>query len=834
MNSERGLRSSSTARTISIRFIAGLLVAPLLAAGWTDAARAADDWFTMNKDYSAQRYVDLDQITPENVVGLREVCEVQLNQPVVFTSGLLMVGGTLFVATNRQTVALDAATCAVRWRHVLDFNQAPYGSNSRGLGYMDGKVFRGTHDGRVIAFDAASGKVLWDVQAANPEQSENFSSAPIAWQGKVFIGIGVSEAGIAGRLMAIDATSGKEFWRFNTTFGFNAGGGLWSSYSLDPTTGEVFAGVSNPFPDWNRDVTPNDIAGAATTNSVISVDAATGRLNWHYQLVPHDEHDWDLASPPTLYRGASGRDLVAIAGKDGRVHGIDRTARAVVFNTPVETLENDSVPVDDTWKRVCPGVQGGAMYNGAAYHPGLRMLFVGVADHCTWYIKDKKAEGGGNPIKDWPSAAKRQAPKGWIAALDGETGAIVWRYHTDSQALAGLVPTKSGLLFGGDSHGDLFVFNAKDGTVLRRIDAGGALNNGLISYSAGGAQYIAAAVGGSSENPSTVAGALRVVVYGLGGADPPTVVTLDRLAPAAAGGVSAGGMLYRQVCAQCHGNPLVGGSGPPIARQSQLADPELLKRFLMSVPPPMPHLYPDVMNDDDVRLLAETLRTDVFKCGSPDALQSCAAPRQPSSGGTKEWQAVYSVLTSPRCMNCHPVVSSKLPPLMGLFPQDYPRQGDDRHPHYYSVVRGETVAVETAEKTGARVKIGMGAPFERCTMCHGPSNDETTGIPGVEDPSRPGESMWALAPASMALESSPGVPLTAPELCARLKDKSRNGNRELADTLHHIATEPLILWSWNPGKRANGETRTTPPISHDDFVLAFSTWADNGAPCPTE
>jgi alcohol dehydrogenase (cytochrome c) len=833
MGSARAKVPSRTVRTTTIEF-AAILVSVFLMVPSEAAETLADDWFTMNKDYSAQRYVDLDQITPENVAGLGEVCEVQLNQPVVFTSGLIMVEGTLFVATNRQTVAFDAATCAVRWRQLLDFNEPPFGSNSRGLGYMDGKVFRGTNDGRVIAFDAASGKVLWDVQASNPQQSENFSSAPIGWRGKVFIGIGVSEAGIAGRLFALDGATGKELWRFNTTLGFNAGGGLWSSYSLDPTTGEVFGGVSNPYPDWSRDVTPNDIAGTATTNSVISVDAATGRFNWHYQLVPHDEHDWDLASTPTLYRGASGRDLLAIAGKDGRVHGIDRMARAIVFNTPVETLENDSVPVDNTWRRVCPGVQGGAMYNGTAYHPGLGMLFVGVADHCTWYIKDQKVEGGGIPFKDWPSAAKRQAPRGWIAALNGETGAVVWRYQTDAQALAGLVPTKSGLLFGGDSHGNLLVFNAQDGKLLKQIDAGGALNNGLISYSVGGAQYVAAAVGGSSENPSAVAGALRVVVYGLGGPDKPNMVTLDRLPPSAAAGWSAGRMLYLQACAQCHGNPLTGGSAPPLMRQSQLADPELLKLFLSSVPPPMPHLYPGVVNDDDVRLLAEWFRTDLFKCSSPDALQSCDAPRQPTSGGTKEWRAVYSVLTSPRCMNCHPVVSPKLPLFLGLFPQDYPRQGDDRHPHYYSVVRGETISAETAEKTGGHVDVGIGAPFERCTMCHGSRNDDTTGIPGTEDPAHPGESFWGLAPASMAFESSPGVPLTGPQLCARLKDRSRNGNRELADTLHHIATEPLILWSWNPGKRANGETRTAPPLDHDAFVQAFSDWMNDGAPCPTE
>ena len=108
-----------------------------------------------------------------------------------------------------------------------------------------------------------------------------------------------------------------------------------------------------------------------------------------------------------------------------------------------------------------------------------------------------------------------------------------------------------------------------------------------------------------------------MVVHGLSGPDTPTVVALDRLAPAAAAGLTAGRMLYVQACGQCHVEPLIGASAPPIARQSQLVDPKLLKRFHMSVPPPMPHLYPGVLNDDDVRLLAEFFRTDVFKRGSP-------------------------------------------------------------------------------------------------------------------------------------------------------------------------------------------------------------------------
>ena len=122
----------------------------------------------------------------------------------------------------------------------------------------------------------------------------------------MFIGIGISDNGIAGRLMAFDTKTGQQLRSFQTTLPDPAtgapakvGGGLWSTYSLDPNTGEVFAGVANPYPLFNRDMTDVPQGSIAFTNSVISVDAASGRLNWHYQAVPQDDHDWDLAAPPT-------------------------------------------------------------------------------------------------------------------------------------------------------------------------------------------------------------------------------------------------------------------------------------------------------------------------------------------------------------------------------------------------------------------------------------------------------------------------------------------------------------------------------------------------------
>jgi alcohol dehydrogenase (cytochrome c) len=818
--------AGSRARRMFASSIAVLvLLCPFGGSGQEAARDGADDWTTINKDYSGQRYVDLDQINPTNLRNLKEVCEIRLNEPNLFSSGLLKIGRTLYTSTSYATYAFDATTCEPRWRYVVAPKQRPAASNSHGLGYLAGKIFRGTTDGRVIALDATTGQLLWDAQAASPANHEAFTSAPIAWQEKVFIGIVTSDFGIAGRLMALDVNTGKELWRFNSTLGSGSGGGFWTTYSLDPKSGEVFGSVANPYPDFNRDVTPDDKASTKYTNSIISVDAATGKLNWSYQVVRGDEHDWDLSPAPTLYATSAGKDMVALAGKSGRVYAIDRATQSLVFNIPATTVVNDQEPLDQNWKYVCPGLQGGAMFNGAAHRPGTGALYVGMNDHCAWFVKDKRIlPNGGIAIKDWSAAARLRAPRGWITAIDSQTGAVRWRYHAESQVLAGLVPTKSGLLFAGDTHGNLLIFDAERGSLLRSIEVGGALNSGLISYSVGGEQYVAAAAGGITENPSTLSGPLRVVIYGLRDSEPPRIVTLERLPPFSLPGSSENLTLFLQACVQCHGWAGAGSSAPPLNRQSQLADPTLLKQFLATVPPPMPRLYPGLLEDKEVEMLAEYLKTDVFKCG-PDEVQSCLPPGKPATGGTPAWQAVYSVLTSPRCINCHPV-SSRLPAMLG-FPQDYPRQGDDRHPHYFMVLRGDTSS--DADLHGA----GIGTPFERCTFCHGNANDPETGIPGASNSADPGAPFWALAPAAMAWESAPGVPLTGAQLCAQLKDPVRNGNRTLSGLLEHLESEPLVNWAFDPGTRPNGEARTTPPISHAALIQEFQKWMAEGAPCPS-
>lgn len=773
-----------------------------LAAG----ARAGDvDWLTLNQDFSSQRHVELAQIDKTNLQRLKPICEARLNEPAWFGSGIVKVGRRLFVTTLRATYAIDAVNCKPLWRSLVAFKYpvASYFA-TRGVGYDKGVVYRGTNDGQLLALDASTGKTIWSVQAADSSQRESLVAAPVVWNGRIYIGVATSDKGINGRLLALDAATGREVWRFKTVQMNNeAGGGFWTTVSLDTATGEVLAPVSNPTPIFYPQARPGD---NVYTNSVISVDAATGKLNWYYQAVPHDEHDWDLSAAPTLYRAEGDKSMLAVTGKSGRVYGYDRTAQAVVFDVPATTLSNDRKPLDANWKRVCPGM--GAQYNGTTHDPRLRSLFVGMVDWCRFFRSTPPTSdtdyAGGSTTPDYSSL-----PEGRITALNAASGQTLWRYQNDAPVIAGLVSTQSGLLFAGDVKGRLMTFDAASGALLQRQDLGGALNNGLIAYSVDQQAYLAAAVGGASIATDGVAGPLRVTVLGLTRRNRPEITTFSRIAEPA-GFAPAPQALFFTVCGNCHGQAGTGALYPSILRHTHLAAPNRLRSFLATVPEPMPKLYPGLLSQADVKQIADYLRTDIFKCGQSGG-QDCRPYGRPVTGGTREWRQIYSVLVDPRCQNCHTASDPSNPAT-----NDYPRQTDDRRPHLFGISRGED---------------SKGLLNGRCDTCHGISNNAKTGAPGVEEN---GVSGWFLAPTNMAMESSPGTPMPGAQLCAKLKNPETNGGFTLDGLLKHLDTDVRVNWAWSPGVNAQGAERTQPPISHEQFIRIFARWIDKGAPCPDE
>ena len=144
-------------------------------------------------------------------------------------------------------------------------------------------------------------------------------------------------------------------------------------------------------------------------------------------------------------------------------------------------------------------------------------------------------------------------------------------------------------------------------------------------------------------------------------------------------------------------------------------------------------------------------------------------------------------------MNCHPN-------------DNIPKQGNDRHPHYFGMARGEDDKEFQATN---------------CNTCHNSENNTYSGVPGAPH--------WSLAPARMGWEG-----LTRSQIAERLIDKNANGQRSFDELVKHMTEDDLVLWAWTPGIDANGQEREIPPVSKEEFKNAVEYWFDNGAVIPTK
>jgi alcohol dehydrogenase (cytochrome c) len=147
----------------------------------------AGDWPSYNRTLTSERYSPLSQINTKNVTKLKVLCTYDLGQFAAFESGLIMVNGAPIGTSDFDIFSPDPATCAENWRTHEDYPPSFLPAN-RGAACMDGTLFRGTQDGRVLAYDFKSGKRMWETTIADAKLGESVPSAPIAWGGLVFIG----------------------------------------------------------------------------------------------------------------------------------------------------------------------------------------------------------------------------------------------------------------------------------------------------------------------------------------------------------------------------------------------------------------------------------------------------------------------------------------------------------------------------------------------------------------------------------------------------------------------------------------------------------------------
>ena len=188
--------------------------ASLPATGASSPITTAGDWPSYNRTLTSERYSQLSQINTKNAGKLKVLCTYDVNEYTAFESGLIMVDNALIGTTEFDIFSLNPATCAVNWRTHKDYPPALLPSN-RGAAYLDGMLFRGTQDGRVLAYDFKTGKRIWETTIADPKHGESVPSAPIASDGLVFVGnAGGDFKGGKGHMFALDAKTGKIVWEF--------------------------------------------------------------------------------------------------------------------------------------------------------------------------------------------------------------------------------------------------------------------------------------------------------------------------------------------------------------------------------------------------------------------------------------------------------------------------------------------------------------------------------------------------------------------------------------------------------------------------------------------
>jgi alcohol dehydrogenase (cytochrome c) len=492
------------------------------------AAKEPGSWLTYSGNYAAHRFSPLSNLTAGNVAGLKPVWIYQVKEPGLIETTPLVADGVMFLTEPPSTVtALDLRSGRLLWSWSRPLSKTVraigFPKVNRGVALLAESVYVGTLDAHLVALDAKTGVVRWDSLVADNAQGYAITSAPLAIDGKIMIGVSGGEAGIRGFLDAYDSRTGDRLWRLYTIPGpgepghaswgkesWKTGGGpTWLTGSYDPALNLLYWGVGNPGPDWNGDVRPGD---NLYTCSLLAIDPATGRRKWHFQFTPHDVHDWDANQIPMLFDGhvkGRHRKLVAVANRNAFYYLLDRETGEFLLGTPfakqtwAKGLDEKGRPIvipgtepSVEGTLVYPSLQGATNWFSPSFSPRERLVYVAVREMGAYYFKGESDYVAGEPfMAGGEQALTGDKAYGAIRALEAETGKRKWEFRLHSPPWAGVLSTAGGLVFGGTNEGQVFALDAVMGELRWRFQTGGAVRSNPIAFSIDGAQRIAIASG---------------------------------------------------------------------------------------------------------------------------------------------------------------------------------------------------------------------------------------------------------------------------------------------------------------------------------------------------
>ena len=563
-----------------------LSVLPLQLSGAEPepAVSSISDWSLYGRNYANHRYSEIKQINTHNVAQLKPAWIVETGKKGSFQSTPIVIQGVMYVTTPwNHVLALNAASGKELWRyrHQPTTTKTCCGPANRGAAVANGMVYTLTIDARLIALDQASGKVLWDRPITDPQAGRSevlkpllgdsdlnqarviggtgysANMAPQVYDGKVFVGItgagyglhldtntegdtelsvvGLSGGGhgLRGFLIAYDARSGEELWRWHSVpdaswFGqwrtttpdgvaldrniteekkaakkypdtWRLGGGsIWTTPAIDAESGLMYVGTGNPAPQMDDSTRPGD---NLHTVSLVAIDIETGKTVWAYQQVPHDRWGYDVASPVLLEVSVDGQPVraVAQAGKTGWVYVHEReTGRLLFKSEPFVPQSNLFRRPTQQGVKIAPGIFGGASWSPMAYDPALRSLYVAAIHHPTTYYSKQLQPSEDSPWQSYtyskPSSDERW---GTVTSIASDSGKIRWQRKTGLPMVGGVLATAGGLIFTGEGNGNLLALDARSGEILWQYRAAYGVNAPPVTYAVDGKQYIAVVAGGN-------------------------------------------------------------------------------------------------------------------------------------------------------------------------------------------------------------------------------------------------------------------------------------------------------------------------------------------------
>jgi alcohol dehydrogenase (cytochrome c) len=403
---------------------------------------------------------------------------------------------------------------------------------NRGVAVLGQTIFVATIDSYLVALDANTGKQRWIVKVADYHDGYTMTGAPLALKDRVVVGVAGGEFGIRGFLAAYDLAGGKPLWKFNTVPGpdepghetwtgdsWKTGGApTWTTGAYDAQQDLLFWGTGNPSPEFQASVRSGD---NLFSNSVIALDAKTGRLRWFYQFTPSDEHDWDANQQPILadidWHGSK-RAVVLWANRNAFFYALDRKTGEFLFAKPFvkqtwnEGFDAKGRPRASSSARpsaagtlLWPAIMAATNWWPPSYDASRQLVYVPCSEAAGIYFqseqikyrKGERFEGSAASYysHNFPATA-------YVKAIDARSGEIRWQALLASGSenfvwtVGGVLSTQGGVVFAG--YRDYFrAFDADTGKDLWKVNLGARVRGSPISFQLDGRQYIAVAAGHS-------------------------------------------------------------------------------------------------------------------------------------------------------------------------------------------------------------------------------------------------------------------------------------------------------------------------------------------------